>query len=438
MALLDSRKNKIMVLLLIWSFWIVKTEAHPMPNSIVELFVRKQFINGIASIPIAELENAINNKDSIRIKAYLKHYFYKHIKARSNHTIWKVSIDSIDFETNTDKIVGRYEEVKVYFSLFPPQEELLRNFTFLYDAVVHQVITHSILVILSEDWQNGIHQEVEKRELGVINYNVVNSKIFPLNISLQKGSKWKGFYSMIQMGILHIKDGTDHLLFLITLLLPSFLITNKNTRSTYAGFKIGFYRTIKLITAFTLGHSITLMAGAVNLFLIPTQLIEVLIAFSILVSAIHCIIPFFFHREYIVAIGFGFIHGLAFSQALQFLQLEKIDLIISVLGFNLGIEIMQLLIIIITIPWFALLSQTIFFISVKNMLAVCISIASIGWIIQRLNDKPNFLSDIVNKLLLNSIWLIILIAIISIALFLLDKSLTKTKKSGNCLASKRV
>ena len=294
-----------------------------------------------------------------------------------------------------------------------------------YDAVLHQVITHSINVVLCQDWKNGVYEELDTKELGTINYDVKNGKIVPLKIKLDNGSDFTGFISMIEMGMLHIKNGTDHLLFLLTLILPAFLIVENKKWTSYIGLKKGLYKIIKIITGFTIGHSITLIIGAFNFFKIPVQLIEILIAVSILISAIHCIRPFFYKKETSIAILFGFVHGLAFSQTLQLLHISSINLAISVLGFNIGIEVMQLFIILLIVPWFILLSNTSFFNTTKNILAILIGIAAIGWIFQRITNTSNFFSNTIDEVFLNSIWLIMELAIISILLFFTDKNYRK-------------
>jgi hypothetical protein len=413
-------------LLFLLLFNNLKTEAHPMPNSILKLFVLENTIKAEALVPVIELENAISNKkDRLSDIPFLKKYFLSHINIVSNKRNWNVKIDTICFLNSYNEIVGDYKEIKVCFLLTPPKINYLRNFELHYDAVLHQVITHSINVILCQDWKNGLNEEFNTKELGVLNYNIEKDKFLPLKVDLDNGSNLTGFTSMIKMGMLHIKNGTDHLLFLLTLLLPAFLLSENREWTSYIGLKKGLYKIIKIITAFTIGHSITLIIGAFDFFKVPTQLIEILIAISILISAFHCIIPIFYKKESLIAIGFGFIHGLAFSQTLQVLNISNLNLAISVLGFNIGIEVMQLCIILLIVPWFIVLSKTSFFKTIKNILAIFIGIAAIGWIVQRITNTSNFLSSTIDKLFLQSIWLIIGIAILSIILFYMDNKFSK-------------
>lgn len=385
-------------------------------------------IKGEAYIPFLELENAlVDNKQRLSDKLFLQSYFLKHIRVRSGDKDWDIKIDTLIFSYSKNEIVGNYKELKVSFYLTPKIKDSLRNFTLYYDVVIHQVINHSVIVMLSQDWQNGIHEETKTKELGTIGYDVINSKILPLSINLDAGSKWIGFMSMINMGMQHIKKGTDHLLFLMTLLLPAFLIAENRKWTSYSGIKKGVYKVLLIVSAFTIGHSITLFIAACNLFKLPTQLIEVTIALSIFISAFHCVIPVFYKKEILIALGFGFVHGLAFSQTLQVFQLEKLDLLISILGFNLGIEAMQLIIILMIIPSFILLSPTIFFSVIKNTLAVFVMIIALGWIFQRITNVSNPITELAEIIFEHANWLILIISVLALILYWIDFTI-KTKK----------
>ncbi|RZK63066.1 MAG: HupE/UreJ family protein [Hymenobacter sp.] len=114
---------------------------------------------------------------------------------------------------------------------------------------------------------------------------------------------------------------------------------------------------LRIVTAFTLGHSRTLLLGALGWVHLPSQPVEVLIAGASLVSAVHAWRPVFPGREGWVAAGFGLVHGLAFASKLAGLHLDAGRLGLSILGFNLGIELMQLFVLALTVPWLLLLSR---------------------------------------------------------------------------------
>jgi hypothetical protein len=146
---------------------------------------------------------------------------------------------------------------------------------------------------------------------------------------------------------------------------------------------------LKIVTAFTVGHSLTLLVGALDLFRVPQQPIEVLIAVSILISAVHAVRPIFPGKEMYVAAGFGLIHGLAFAAALSELHLTPSAMALSILGFNIGIELMQLFVVALVVPWLMLLSQTAFYSQLRIAGAVTAAIAAIAWIVERITGNPN-------------------------------------------------
>ena len=156
----------------------------------------------------------------------------------------------------------------------------------------------------------------------------------------------------------HIADGTDHLLFLLALILPAPLVAAGGRWGGYAGGRTALRRIVKVVTAFTLGHSITLVLGALGWARLPGAVVESVIALSILVSAVHALVPIFRGREVFIAGGFGLVHGLAFAATLADFGLDPWTMASSVLGFNLGIEAVQLLVILAAMPWLVLLARS--------------------------------------------------------------------------------
>src|SRR5206468_3636291 len=150
----------------------------------------------------------------------------------------------------------------------------------------------------------------------------------------------------------------DHLLFLLALLLPAPLIVFGSRLAGFAGVRRSVLRILKIVTAFTIGHSITLALATLGLVRVPSRPIEVLIAVSILVSAIHALRPLFPGKEAGIAAFFGLIHGLAFAATLGELGLGRWERVAGILAFNLGIETMQLVVVAVTMPSLVLMSRT--------------------------------------------------------------------------------
>jgi len=132
----------------------------------------------------------------------------------------------------------------------------------------------------------------------------------------------RGFANVFRLGMRHIADGTDHLLFLLALLLPAPLVVGSRWTGL-AHVRRSLLWILKIVTAFTIGHSITLAIAGLGFVRVPSRSIEMLIAVSILVSAIQALRPLFPGKEARIAAFFGLIHGLAFASTFGELGLGR-------------------------------------------------------------------------------------------------------------------
>ena len=166
-----------------------------------------------------------------------------------------------------------------------------------------------------------------------------------------------GFY--LREGFYHITDwkGYDHILFVIALCLPYFL---------NAPIAIGGKQVLFLITAFTIGHSVTLALSVFNKILVPSTWIEFLIPVTIMITAIGNVRqvnaqPKKIQLRYISALIFGLIHGMGFSNYLKSMIGKNENIISQLLAFNIGLELGQLLIVL------AVLIVSFIFVRLLNM-----------------------------------------------------------------------
>ncbi|WP_317042401.1 HupE/UreJ family protein [Spirosoma fluviale] len=403
------------------------SSAHPMPNSVVLLNIHTDRIDAEVQIPLNELQAAfghtVNDSSAglvARLGPQLKAYLLQHIRPKStDDRPWIVSVDGLAVHETRNPINGVYRELIAQVRLTPPVGEPVRRFVFHYDAVLHQVVTHKILVSVRQDWARGQVADEQTAQVGVIELDIVNNRILPLPISLESGSVWMGFQSMITLGMRHISDGTDHLLFLLVLLLPAPLLVSGGSGQRFdwgrfGGVRYSLKQLVSIVTAFTLGHSLTLLLGSLGWLRLPSQPVEILIAISILVSAIHAFRPLFPGREPWVAAGFGLVHGLAFASILANLQLDTVPMALSILGFNLGIELMQLVVIGLTIPWLILLSQTALYSAVRISGAVLAGVAALAWVIERVSGNANGVTELIEHVANGAPWLLLGLALLAV------------------------
>jgi HupE / UreJ protein len=168
-------------------------------------------------------------------------------------------------------------------------------------------------------------------------------------LNLNQPDRWRQFKSFVIDGMWHIWTGPDHLLFILSLLLPSVLVCVHRPRTPFdpgvwkpaERFWPAALELVKVISGFTVSHSVTLSLSVLGFVNLPSRLVESGIALSVIVAAFNNIYPIVTRRAWVVAFAFGFIHGLGFASALAGLKLPPVAMATSLGGFNVGVEIGQ-------------------------------------------------------------------------------------------------
>ena len=222
------------------------------------------------------------------------------------------------------------------------------------------------------------------------------------------------FSSLFHLGMHHISDGTDHLLFLLTLLLPAPLFASSHRWRGPAGTSRSLLRVLGIVSAFTVGHSVTLTLAAMGAVHIPSRPVEALIAVSILVSALHALRPLLPGKEAFVAVFLGLIHGLAFASTLDRLGMGRLERLGGILSFNLGIEAMQVLVVAAILPSLLLLSRTRAYSSFRIGGALFAVAASVGWLFERVLNVRTPVDLIVNGFAKHSVALAVTLLVVSL------------------------
>ena len=184
-------------------------------------------------------------------------------------------------------------------------------------------------------------------------------------------------------GVIHIWKGTDHILFLLALLLPCVLYRKSNVWLPVEKLKPALKQTLWIITAFTVAHSITLTLTALNLITLPSRWVEFIIALSVLFAALNNIKPIVVKLGLITFV-FGLLHGMGFAGVLGELGLAENQQLLSILAFNIGVEIGQFIILIIIFPLLWYLRQYVWY---RNRImpigSLLIAIMAIIWCVER-------------------------------------------------------
>lgn len=179
---------------------------------------------------------------------------------------------------------------------------------------------------------------------------VLDAKSSPLNLNVPRTSQIALFGQYLREGVWHIWIGFDHILFLLTLLLPAVLLYRHKQWYPVEELRPALADLLKIVTAFTIAHSITLALAVLELVQLPSRFVETIIAFSVLVTAINNLRPLFPASRWLLGFVFGLVHGFGFATVLIQLELPDSALALSLFGFNVGVEIGQLAIVALLFP----------------------------------------------------------------------------------------
>ncbi|WP_133879845.1 HupE/UreJ family protein [Panacagrimonas perspica] len=158
------------------------------------------------------------------------------------------------------------------------------------------------------------------------------------------------FVAYVRDGVWHIWIGYDHILFLLSLLLPSVLLRKAGNWQAVDSLRESIVDVLKIVTAFTFAHSITLSLATFQVVSLPSRWVESSIAASVIVAALNNLRPIFPGRRWTAAFFFGLIHGLGFANVLSALGLPQAARLSSLVGFNVGVELGQLAVVAIFLP----------------------------------------------------------------------------------------
>jgi hypothetical protein len=191
-------------------------------------------------------------------------------------------------------------------------------------------------------------------------------------------------------GAKHIWGGADHLLFLLTLLLPGLLLWGAPSNPEAAPLvaqrphRAAWVFALKVITAFTVAHSITLAMASFGLISLPERLIESTIALSIIVSAAVNLQQRFRINHWQLAFSFGLIHGMGFANGLKELGLSQSYFLETLIAFNIGVELGQLsTVLLVSVPLVLLARSEQSRQQVMRWGSILVLLIATGWLIQR-------------------------------------------------------
>lgn len=205
-------------------------------------------------------------------------------------------------------------------------------------------------------------------------------------LDTSRTGQWHAFQGFVHQGIHHILIGYDHILFLLTLLFPAVLIWQRGRWQPAPTMGGALTQTLAIVTAFTVTHSLTLALATLGIITLPAWLVESAIALTVALGAAANLLPGLFPKRWIMAFVFGLVHGLGFASVLADLGLMGDGIVLPLLGFNIGVELGQIAIVLLFVPLAYLARDTTLYKRVFVPVgSVAIMVLAGVWLVERLS-----------------------------------------------------
>jgi hypothetical protein len=398
--------------------------GHSGSESYVYLDIYDNTIEGRVEYPINDLNEVLgtdfpNDAEGALVAAetereLLHAYSAEHLALLEQEgTEWPLLFGSLEtLAANGGYIIVNFE-VDQEFATVP------RSFTAVYDGILHAKPDRDALLIIGTDWGSGTFNNEADDLLRFTSEQTVQQ------VDLGETSFWRGFSGTVMLGADHIRIGSDHILFILALVLPSVLVFSRLVGwQPSASFGSSLWRVLKIVTMFTIAHSITFALGGFGLVELSPVLVETVIAGSIILAALHNIRPVFINREWIIAFVFGLFHGFGFAGLLADLGLTQTRQAVSLLGFNLGIELGQVTIILLVFPALYIARRTRAYQPAMYAGSVALIVIAAAWVLDRALGIDLGIDPWVEAVLLwpRSLLLVAALYVGAVALYYFDKS----------------
>ena len=351
----------------------IPAQAHVASNSFLTLRIDGARIDGALELAVRDAEIAVgldSNRDGVvtwgevrAAQAALEAYLGRHLELAAANGGCALSFGALQIN---DRVDGNY---------------LWQPFTADCPASIERLsITYRLL-----DEEDPSHRGLlTLTAQGVAQTAVLGGAHAVQIFDLKSPSRFKAFAEYFHAGVWHIWSGIDHLLFLLSLLLPAVLIRRNNSWAAVPEPAPAFLNILKVVTAFTLAHSITLSLAAFDVVRLPSRITESIIAASIVVAAVNNVFPVVTEARWRIAFAFGLLHGFGFAAVLSEMGLPQGARLLSLVAFNLGVEAGQLAVVTAIMPLaYALRATHLYRRGLMPWGSTAIAGVALVWLVQR-------------------------------------------------------
>jgi hypothetical protein len=361
--------------------------AHTLGQSYIYLQIYDNKVTGRFEIELSDLNKALNLETSGTpvTKANL---------ADRTSEVYDYYLKNVQFSDGTGSLPIRFTGVdtmgagKVVYALLnfslievhSPPDTLDVDYSVMFDVDS----AHLAFLIIEQYWKANIYNNESSISLSF------SPKERRQQLNIVDYSVFHGFMGIVKLGIKHIWMGIDHILFLVALILPAAMFRRENYWQPVTEFRPAIIYVVKIVTLFTIAHSITLSLAALNVIELPSRLVESVIALSIAIAALDILFPIFHRKIGWVVFFFGLFHGFGFASVLSHLGLLGEYMALSLFGFNLGVEIGQVVVICFIFPVLYVIRQYDFYPkAIMRFGAVALILMAVVWFVERaFLEKP--------------------------------------------------
>jgi hypothetical protein len=354
--------------------------AHNFGESYLYLQIYSDHVTGRFEIALVDLNHGLELYGTDRVVTlgnldekigFLQDYYLEHVTISD-----ETGPLSIQFKPH------RAIEVGEGFALLPFDieglEEVPDTLTFDYSVLFDVEPSHRGFLLVEHNWATGTF--ANENQISLVFSPTSRRQEFDLTSS----GRLRGFLALVRLGADHMLLGLDHMFFLIALLLPVALRREDGQWQPIDRFMPVLVNVVKIVTAFAAAHAVALTLAALGLLHLPEALVETVIAASTTLAAAHIFFPLFRRRVWWIIFGLSLFHGMGFAGGLMDLGVLGEHTALSVFAFNLGIELGQILIVLVLFPLLFLVRRlTVYRKVFLPVAAVGMILVSGVWVIER-------------------------------------------------------
>jgi len=368
-------------------FAAVPAEAHSGDQSYLYLDVGQTTMEGRVEAPIADLAEVLGltfegGDDEVAAQleaneAAIHGYLNSHLTLGVDGIDWFIDYETPSlFFSDAPELDDNYTVIPFVVNV---AGDVPREFDVTFSPFFGEVDgRNSHLLLIENDWAAGV---IENGYETLITFTTSQPQA---TADLGDPSALANLWSSMKLGIDHIQTGPDHVLFILVLLLPSVLVWRGSRWEPTDSFGSSLWRILKIVTMFTIAHSITFTLAGFGLLPLPSpRIVESIIALSIAAAALNNLRPIIENKEWLISFVFGLWHGMGFASLVSGLDVSRSTQAVSLLGRNIGIEIGQAVVVLVLFPLLFLLRRLSVYRPLFVGLSLFLIVVAVGWGIER-------------------------------------------------------